>query len=213
MNSIINDLIPPYFFTQDELPGLDFNREIIEPGTNEEFPNGAIGIRADDDFWGVAALPLSYRDTPLAEIVKELWPQYAASAKLCPDSGTVEQKIYFSTRYAKNVEKLNKHLNKTIRDQQKQIARLRNGRTDLHEHHVERKYAESSYFIRQYEHLLVAMAHEADPRQDLPGICSKCGLYTSDRVHDKFYLNKHNKGYTPSMRHLLEYSDGNDDED
>jgi hypothetical protein len=89
--SIRHDLKEPYwchaYDPKSHFPGLDFNREIVMPGTNETFPDGAVGIRVDDDFWEVAALPWKYRDTPLEEIVGELWPEYVAEgATFEPDS-------------------------------------------------------------------------------------------------------------------------------
>ena len=63
----------PYWFSENS-PFDDFNREIILPGTNETFPDGALGIRADDDFWAVAVLPLEFKEAPLADIVGTLWP-------------------------------------------------------------------------------------------------------------------------------------------
>jgi hypothetical protein len=90
----------PYFVITEGLPGLDFNREIFEPGTNENFPDGVVGIRVDDDFWAVAALPFSYVDKPLAELVAEFWAPYVSEATLCPDSGSVEQRIYHVERMA-----------------------------------------------------------------------------------------------------------------
>lgn len=68
----LTDIQPPYFVTRDGLPGLDFNREIIKPGENAHFPDGAVGVRADGDFWAVAALPYKYLDVPLSEIVAAL---------------------------------------------------------------------------------------------------------------------------------------------
>jgi len=65
----------------------DYNREIIEPGMIDVFPEGAIGIRVDDDFWAVAALPLSYIDTPLEDIVEALWPEHTMDATYNPDVG------------------------------------------------------------------------------------------------------------------------------
>jgi hypothetical protein len=89
------EIVSPYFVST-EVPDIDFNREIVPPETNKTFPDGAIGIRTDGDFWAVAALPYKYLDVPLAEIVKALWPQYADEAELCPDSGTPEQEAYFA---------------------------------------------------------------------------------------------------------------------
>ena len=86
---------PYWAVAEDEkLPGHDFCREIVEPGTNETFPDGAVGIRVDDDFWAVAALPYEFKNQGLREIVKELWPWPAcAGAIYCADSGTLGQRI------------------------------------------------------------------------------------------------------------------------
>lgn len=79
----------PYWFTDSTkhpLPGHDFNREIVEPGTNETFPDGAIGIRVDGDFWEVAALPLEeFRNTTIEKLVEMLWPDIT-DATFEPDS-------------------------------------------------------------------------------------------------------------------------------
>ncbi len=67
-------------------PGNDFNREVVEPGENKTFPNGAVGIRIDDDFWTVAALPLAeYRNIPIRDIVLKFWPE-VTSPEFKPDS-------------------------------------------------------------------------------------------------------------------------------
>lgn len=90
------NLKDPYFASDPDVvednyvgfaPGNDFNREIVEPGTNKMFPDGAVGVRIDDDFWVVAALPLDqYRDVPIQEIVKEFWPEVTKPV-FKPDSG------------------------------------------------------------------------------------------------------------------------------
>lgn len=200
------ELTKPYFYTPDSLPGLDFNREIVEPGTHEHFPEGAIGIRADGDFWTVAALPYSYLDTPLRDIVAQLWPQYLEQATFEPDSGTVEQTIHFLKLSAKGKDRTIKSLNKRVHELSDELERLRGGRSDLHERHPTRRRAVDDYFIRQYEHLLIATAHKAIPREDKPGICLVCGLLAmSDRVHQQHYIDLHNAGYPPDMKHLVEY--------
>lgn len=82
----------PYWVTPtEELPfeECDFNREIIEPETNEHFPEGAVGIRVDDNFWAVAALPLSYREKTIEQIVTEFWPD-AKNPTYKPDSNDKE---------------------------------------------------------------------------------------------------------------------------
>jgi hypothetical protein len=201
---------PPYFFTADELPGIDFNREIVEPGEHEGFPEGAVGIRADGDFWTVAALPYSLKEVPLAEIVKQLWPQYADKADLCPDAGSVEQQIYFARQSASSERSRSEFLQKALNRAEAELDRLRTERPRLHEHQESRKRAESSYFIRQYEHLLVAIAHENQPREDAKGICKVCGLYGSDRVHMKHYRDLHDAGYKPDVKHLLDYGPADD---
>lgn len=61
------------FWVESNPPFSDFSKEIVEPGTNSTFPDGAVGIRVDDDFWIVAALPYDYRDVPLEHIVAEFF--------------------------------------------------------------------------------------------------------------------------------------------
>jgi len=199
------DLQPPYFAHTEGLPGIDFSREILKPGECEDFPDGALGIRVDDDFWSVAALPLKYADVPLADIVKNLWPQYADEATLCPDHGTAEQRVYQAEGWAKSVESMNSHLNKEVRRLCNELARLRSPRPGLGERIVNRHRAESDYFVRQYEHLLVAVAHPSEPMERRGGVCARCGLSISDRVHMKHYIDLHDAGYEPSMKHLLEF--------
>lgn len=55
-------------------PCHDFNREIVEPGINETYPMGVLGIRVDDDFWQVAALPLKFSELSIEDLVEVLWP-------------------------------------------------------------------------------------------------------------------------------------------
>lgn len=91
--------------------------------------------------------------------------------------------------------------------------RLSAGRTDVSPRRTTRHELESSYFVRQYEHLLVAMAHENRPREDKPGICSVCGLYGSDRIHEQEWIDRHASGYAPDMEWSGMYgSDRHDDE-
>jgi hypothetical protein len=77
----------PYGVDWFDIPFTDFNREIIQPGELDTFPDGAIGIRVDGDFWAVGALPLSFIDTPLKDIVAVVWPQFADEATYGPDVG------------------------------------------------------------------------------------------------------------------------------
>lgn len=67
----------PYWVYGSEsypFPGDDFNREIIEPGVDDTFPDGAVGVRVDGDFWTVAVLPFEkYHNTSIEDIVAEFW--------------------------------------------------------------------------------------------------------------------------------------------
>ena len=57
-----------------EPPFDDFNKELVPPGANKKFPDGAVGVRCDDDFWAIACLPWEFRDMTIQEIVSVLWP-------------------------------------------------------------------------------------------------------------------------------------------
>lgn len=196
----------PYYVSTGSLPGIDFNRELILPGTNETFPDGAVGVRVDDDFWAVAALPWDeYNQKPIEEIVREFWADYEHEAQFCPDSGTVEQKLYQYEKWAVNEENFRRTIEREYMKVKKERDRLKAERPNLVPTTTSRKETESSYFIRQYEHLLVAMAHEAVPFEHMRGVCSVCGLYGSDRVHSKDWIAKHNAGYEPGMKHLTDY--------
>lgn len=62
------------FMWSSDVPCPDFNREIAEPGKMADFPDGAVGIRVDDDFWLVASLPYEFRGLTIQQIVAVLWP-------------------------------------------------------------------------------------------------------------------------------------------
>jgi hypothetical protein len=75
----------PYFVVPtNELGFNDFNRDIIKPNAYSnfdnddchcsDFPDGAVLIRVDSDFWVVAALPYEYINKTIQEIVIEFWP-------------------------------------------------------------------------------------------------------------------------------------------
>jgi hypothetical protein len=205
-------LVPPYFYEPDGLPGLDFNREFVQPGEQAGFPDGVIGIRVDDDFWCVAAIPLSYADVPLIDIVRILWPDYAADAQVCPDHGTMEQQVYQAEQWAKSQEAKLRHLNKALREAQDEIDRLRPERPILRRGLMSRKKASDSYFVRQYEQLLTATAHEFvkgdDPKT--AAICVACGLLHSHRVHSKHWLQKRAEGVDPHFRLAMEFPDADE---
>lgn len=75
-----------YASAKADIPGYDFCREIVAPRTNKTFPDGALGVRVDDDFWSVAALPYRFAELSIKEIVETLWPEHLAEATFEPDS-------------------------------------------------------------------------------------------------------------------------------
>ena len=130
-------------------------------------------------------------------------PEYLAEASFEPDSGSVEQEIKFAHDYAEGEKAKSEWMWKRLQEVERELDRLRAGRLDLHERHPKRRKFIDNYFIRQYEHLLVAMAHHAVPRADeKKGICAVCGLYVSDRVHQMKFIKRHNDGYEPRIVHL-----------
>ncbi|UEM03687.1 hypothetical protein JL101_027695 [Skermanella rosea] len=52
----------------------DFNREIAAPGSLDKFPDGAVAVRVDDDFFVVAVLPPEFVGLGIERIVPVLWP-------------------------------------------------------------------------------------------------------------------------------------------
>ena len=119
----------PYWATETDedtkLPGYDFCREIIEPGTNETFPDGAVGIRVDDDFWAVAALPLEYRSWKLPDLVKNLWSGFEGlRASYHPDSGTLEQRIEQLEGQVFGLERARAHLEADRRRLERVISKF-----------------------------------------------------------------------------------------
>lgn len=79
-----------------ELPWRDFNRELIPPGTDKDFPDGAVLINMDDDFWVAAILPWEpYHNLTAGEIVEELWPEIHANSTFKPDHGDPYWEAYW----------------------------------------------------------------------------------------------------------------------
>lgn len=197
----IENLQSPYFVHTEGLPGLDFNRHIVLPGANEEFPQGVIGIYVDDDFWCVAALPISYLNVPLRDVVEALWPEYAAQAEMCPDHGTVEQRIYQLEGANQNLEDMNKHLQTRLHEADDELVRYREQRPRITQRRTARQKTTNNYFVRQYQHLAIAMAHEAVPytEKDKGGVCTICDLLWTDRVHSQRYRDLKAQGHTHSM--------------
>lgn len=183
-------LAKPYWFERDSLPGNDFNREIVEPGTSETFPDGCVGIRVDDDFWAVAALPLEqYREKSVEAIVAELWPHMVDGAAYAPDHGTVEMEVYRWQQEAQSAKKAMRKAWEKVSELTDQVARLEAEHPDISDRALSRKRKRDEYFIRQYETLLRAVAHGPEPIEDKPGLCRRCGLLISDRVHSARYIN------------------------
>lgn len=211
MSNIRSDLSAPYFASvgngDDALPGLDFCRDIVQPGTNETFPDGAIGIRVDADFWSVAALPMKYLDVPLKDLVAELWPHYAGEASFHPDSGSTEQAIEFSQDWARSRRHVERHYMDQIAEMQFEIDRLRGEKPPLKFFPIGKRRASANYFVRQYEYLLIAVAHENKPRDDMRGVCRECGLLGTDRVHMARYINLRKAGVQPHFKIAMEFVD------
>ena len=56
------------------IPFNDFNKEICLPGVHPDFPEGALGIRADENFWQVGLLPYRFHELSMEDIAGILWP-------------------------------------------------------------------------------------------------------------------------------------------
>lgn len=82
--SVYKDVKGHWIAPQD-LPFTDFNKEIYHPGTNKNYPDGVVGIRVDDNFWAVGAIPYEFKDISIQEIVATLWPHYVEEAEYLPD--------------------------------------------------------------------------------------------------------------------------------
>jgi hypothetical protein len=167
-------------------------------------------LRVDDDFWTVAVLPFSLARIPLEDVVADLWPGLAEEASYLPDSGSVEQRIHYAHLRADDERKANLALHEEVADLRRQLYSLRRGRLDLVEFNPTRKSAESGYFIRRWQHLVTATAHEFAPRADPAeaAVCERCGLLQTEPVHSRHYIALHERGYPCSMRHLLDYDGG-----
>lgn len=192
----------------EHLPGLDFNRQIITPATREDLPGGAIAIYVDDDFWCVALLPYEqYVTRTIEQIVAEMWPQYVAGASYRPDHGTPEQAAYYERVEEENRQIRAEYTEQEIHRLRHDVSRLKEGRTDVMPRSVTRLEMNANYLMREYEHLLVALAHEEKPREDKPGICSICGLYGSDRIHHPEWIARKAAGHSPDIEWQGAYGD------
>jgi hypothetical protein len=61
-----------YWIDDQMFDVMDYNKEIVTPCSS--YPDGAVGIRFDDDFWINAVLPYKYRELSVETICETLWP-------------------------------------------------------------------------------------------------------------------------------------------
>lgn len=66
-------------------PFWDFTKCIVDPGTNESYPEGAIGVRGDDNFWSIAVFPDKFKPLTIQEIVTIVWPDKLDKAEFLED--------------------------------------------------------------------------------------------------------------------------------
>jgi len=124
---------------------------------------------------------------------------YADQITIHHDSGTIEQQIDFAHQYARCADENEDHLQKIILKQNDEIARLRAERPGFKYKPMGKLKATNAYFIRQYEHLLIAMAHKAEPGIKFSGVCDRCHLLTTNRVHAEHYIKLHDIGFSCDM--------------
>lgn len=72
-------------FHGDDIPSLDFNREICKPGQSSMWPDGVIGLRVDSDFWVVGIIPYKFLNVPLQEVIAACWPKLVKDASFEKD--------------------------------------------------------------------------------------------------------------------------------
>lgn len=94
--SLMCDPSDPSYSYSIYLADKDFNRDVIKPEDNDRnLPEGAVGIRVDDDFWIMAILPYKYVDLSLTDLVEAIWKLEPGTYETKPDSGTPEQDAYY----------------------------------------------------------------------------------------------------------------------
>lgn len=74
MSLVDGQLVFGQWLVNQELGFGYFNKELVGPGILPDYPEGAVGIRSDDDFWIEAILPWRFHKLSLQEIVGVLWP-------------------------------------------------------------------------------------------------------------------------------------------
>jgi len=50
------------------------NKEVVHPGVNEDYPDGVVGVRDDDNFWAIAVIPYEFKNLAIEEIASVFWP-------------------------------------------------------------------------------------------------------------------------------------------
>lgn len=192
----------PYWAAEDNLPGTDFCREMCPPGSNENFPEGAVGIYVDDDFWSVAALPWSYKDTPLQDIVAELWPDYMPGAEFRADHDTIEAAIEHAADIASDLYRHERDLNSILSKLTNLLDEAkRQPKTLSHIPTMTQRLRHAEYFTRRWTHTVIAFAHEVDyyEEESRRSICKRCNLIGTHAVHEKRFIKKHNAGFDPDI--------------
>lgn len=64
-----------FWYHKDNMPFIDFTKEIYKPGLHSKAPNGAVSIYVDGNFWSAAVLPYEFHEMTAKEIVEILWPE------------------------------------------------------------------------------------------------------------------------------------------
>lgn len=182
----------PYWHVPDGHPGADYCREVIQPGVDPCLPDGAVGIRVDDDFWLVAVLPLEpYADESIQSIVADVWPHLADEATYVPDHGTKEQEIHFLHAALDTRTKMFDALWDEHCEMMRELRRYQIQLPEIKPRSRKRHEVELSWSRDQYERMLVTFAHSFEPKSSPEaGVCSRCGLLGSDRVHQPHWIEK-----------------------
>jgi hypothetical protein len=74
------------YFVDKVVHFRDLNREIVQPGEDDQLPEGGVGIRGDGDFWILAFLPHRFSALSCEEIARNIWPE-VKDFQFLPDSG------------------------------------------------------------------------------------------------------------------------------
>ncbi len=69
------------------------NRELAAPGALPEYPDGAVAIRSDGNFWTEAVLPWTLLEVPLPELAAALWPRVLEKPELAEWGPDVQARL------------------------------------------------------------------------------------------------------------------------